>query len=293
MGSANDWLCNVVMAVLGAKLASKFRITAASWLLPYSYASIKEKCWQYGLRVCFKKGHSCVRKIVSYARWERKLVWRSVHRAWDIILKSSGCTCDVWSLNDASARLKRGLEHLCPNHSGRCHRCSSYSRVVLVSWLTQVNSSKSLVSPRRFVKPASCWMYSLKHMMMVMFLSYGHGRKEDGSVESAFCTQGRGSRGTFLSCCVLSSQACLSASRPWALQFFSYLGYLSVVFFQKLPHASPWGDRSVDGKEVSRAGSLKALAPTSHGTMQFFIFDSQMMWFSLARCFAGTVLLIS
>ena len=126
MGSANDWLCNVVMAVLGAKLASKFRITAASWLLPYSYASIKEKCWQYGLRVCFKKGHSCVRKIVSYARWERKLVWRSVHRAWDIILKSSGCTCDVWSLNDASARLKRGLEHLCPNHSGRCHRCSSY-----------------------------------------------------------------------------------------------------------------------------------------------------------------------
>ena len=112
--------------VLGAKLASKFRITAASWLLPYSYASIKEKCWQYGLRVCFKKGHSCVRKIVSYARWERKLVWRSVHRAWDIILKSSGCTCDVWSLNDASARLKRGLEHLCPNHSGRCHRCSSY-----------------------------------------------------------------------------------------------------------------------------------------------------------------------
>lgn len=120
---ANQWLCMFVMSVLGVKLAKRLHISKSSFLLPYVYVTIKEKCWRQAQRVCSKPLHSCVRKVVSYANWQRKRVWRSIHRAWETILKQCGKTNDVWSLHDASKRLKEDLKNLSPNPSGVCARC--------------------------------------------------------------------------------------------------------------------------------------------------------------------------
>ena len=42
-----------------------------NWL-PYSYFTVKSKCYKTEGRVCEKKGHSCVRKIVAYTKWPKR-----------------------------------------------------------------------------------------------------------------------------------------------------------------------------------------------------------------------------
>ena len=69
-----------------------------------------------------KPGHSCVRKIVSYARWPRRPLWRSLHRAWESILKHFGDTGDAWSLDDAARKLQQ-LHRLPLNPGGDCPIC--------------------------------------------------------------------------------------------------------------------------------------------------------------------------
>ena len=62
-------------------------------------------------------------KLFPNANWQRKRVWRSIHRAWETILKQCGKTNDVCCLHDASKRLKEDLKNLSPNPSGVCARC--------------------------------------------------------------------------------------------------------------------------------------------------------------------------
>ena len=122
---ANAWIISMLMRVLGAPLASKLGVRAASSVLPYCYVTIKSKCWSNGVRVCRKNGHSCVRKIVSYVKWPRRPLWRSVHRAWETILKHFGRTCDVWSMDGAAQKLQQ-LQQLPQNpdcERPTCCRC--------------------------------------------------------------------------------------------------------------------------------------------------------------------------
>ena len=119
---ANAWTLSMLFRVLGVPLASKLGLNAASSVLPYTYVTIKSKCWHNGIRLCTKPGHSCVRKIVSYARWPRRPLWRSLHRAWESILKHFGDTCDAWSLDDAARKLQQ-LHRLPQNPGGDCPTC--------------------------------------------------------------------------------------------------------------------------------------------------------------------------
>ncbi|OLP76138.1 hypothetical protein AK812_SmicGene43967 [Symbiodinium microadriaticum] len=119
---ANAWTLSMLFRVLGVPLASKLGLNAASSVLPYTYVTIKSKCWHKGIRLCTKPGHSCVRKIVSYARWPRRQLWRSLHRAWESILKHFGDTCDAWSLDDAARKLQQ-LHRLPQNPGGDCPTC--------------------------------------------------------------------------------------------------------------------------------------------------------------------------
>lgn len=122
----NVWLCKMMLLILGNDLSKKLRINTNTDLLPYMYVTIKQKCWSGNLRVCKKPGHSCVRKIVSYSMWPARATWRSIHRAWDTILKHCGNTCDAWSLQDASLKLRGNIAMLVPNPNNRCRRCKVY-----------------------------------------------------------------------------------------------------------------------------------------------------------------------
>ena len=123
--SANVWLLSLLCQVLGQSMVSKLGIRATSWVLPYCYVTIKSKCWFGGVRVCKKFGHSCVRKIISYAKWPRRRLWRSLHRGWETLLKHFGDTSDVWSLKDAAHQLKLMSKlpaNPWPSHP-KCCRC--------------------------------------------------------------------------------------------------------------------------------------------------------------------------
>ena len=123
--SANGWLLSLLCQVLGQSLASKLGLRAASWLLPLCYITIKGKCWFGGVRACRKLRHSCVRKIISYASWPRRRLWRSLHRGWETLLKHFGDTSDVWSLKDAAHQLQLMSSlpaNPWPSHP-RCCRC--------------------------------------------------------------------------------------------------------------------------------------------------------------------------
>ena len=128
--NANAWLCKLLLALLGDELAKKLRISADTDLLPYMYVTIKQKCWSGNMRVCTKEGHSCVRKIVSYSMWPARASWKSIHRAWDTILKHCGNTCDAWSLQDASTKLRSNIAMLLPNQNNCCHRCGAFQSSV-------------------------------------------------------------------------------------------------------------------------------------------------------------------
>ena len=120
---ANQWLCSMLYRVLGKKLFRRLGLGQMLWLLPYCYISIKSKCWHGPVHVCKKAAHSCVRKIISYASWPQRRRWRSLHRAWDFLLKEAGDSCDAFSLDDAATKLQVKLKSLPHNPSHACARC--------------------------------------------------------------------------------------------------------------------------------------------------------------------------
>ena len=126
VAEANSWVAGMLCRVLGKKLAKKLGVEPGSFVLPYSYGTLKSKCWtDTGMKFCRKRGHSCIRKIVSYFGWKKRNLWRSMHRAWDSILKHFGESCDTWSLSDASQRLRcmSSLPTVCPQGNNFCSRC--------------------------------------------------------------------------------------------------------------------------------------------------------------------------
>lgn len=121
---AESWCKITILRVLGPALFRKLNLLNATKLLPSTFMTFKAKCWTNGFRTCAKKSHSCMRKIVSYASWPKKHVWRSAHRALDTIIKTHGQTRDVWSLHDASFKLNEGLQALKQGRkSFECCRC--------------------------------------------------------------------------------------------------------------------------------------------------------------------------
>ena len=62
--------------------------------------------------------------------WPARASWKSIHRAWDTILKHCGNTCDAWSLQDASTKLRSNIAMLLPNQNNCCHRCGAFQSSV-------------------------------------------------------------------------------------------------------------------------------------------------------------------
>ena len=120
--AANAALCRKLLEILGDDLFKRVGLSMQFLLVPYVYGTMKSKCWNAGVKICQKSGHSCIRKIVSYFAWPKKHVWRSAHRALETIAKHFGDTRDTWSLADASERLRQGM-HSLTSSSGTCYRC--------------------------------------------------------------------------------------------------------------------------------------------------------------------------
>ena len=124
---ANQILIVRVSSILGATLCCRLGISTHSHLLPYVYCSIKSKCFWAGhkaQRICQQLRHSCARKICSYWKWPRRHLWRKVHRCIDLLIKHFSPGAETWGLDDASSRLKTGLQRLrSGTHPCICCRC--------------------------------------------------------------------------------------------------------------------------------------------------------------------------
>ena len=152
---ANGLLVTRLLGILGPKLARRFGIVSGVWLLPRGYVTIKSKCFAVGDKVgraCDKARHSCARKICSYSKWPKKLAWRRMNRAIDIVIKKVSPGAEVWGLDDAAQRLHKGLEKLKPSSSRNfCDRCSNV-KPALVGVVADANQFYEEVVPHTAVE---------------------------------------------------------------------------------------------------------------------------------------------
>ena len=91
--------------------------------LPVIKPLIKSKCFASGIgRSCTKPGHSCIRRVVSFAGNPCKSAWRRVSACISHMLKSTRISADVLDISEAPERLREGIKSL-PSLSCSCHRC--------------------------------------------------------------------------------------------------------------------------------------------------------------------------
>ena len=109
------------------RLSTRLGISPCIWLLPYVYCTIKSKCFQSGhksVRICKEIGQSCARKICSYVKWPRRIVWKRIHRCAELLVKKIRPGAETWGLRDAAKRLKDGLGFLQAGENPYlCTRC--------------------------------------------------------------------------------------------------------------------------------------------------------------------------
>jgi hypothetical protein len=98
VGDAHAW-CREVMFTLVPAVVQKFLfLRKYKSFLPYYYGTVKAKCFQNGKKTCSKVGHSCLRKVVSFAAWPFRKRWRVIHRGLETVLRRTGIGDEVWSL---------------------------------------------------------------------------------------------------------------------------------------------------------------------------------------------------
>ncbi|CAE7774416.1 unnamed protein product [Symbiodinium necroappetens] len=125
---ANSWCRAMLLALVPPLLHARMGITRRGWFLPYMYGTVKAKCFgsgpDAGKHVCNKPGHSCLRRIVSYATWKARRSWRAAGRALSFIAQSVLLTDEVPSLKQARPFMAEGLERLQPCREVHvCDRC--------------------------------------------------------------------------------------------------------------------------------------------------------------------------
>lgn len=150
---ANNLVVRRVLHMLGPGLSTRLGISPCTWLLPYVYCTIKSKCFLSGrksVRICKEIGHSCARKICSYVKWPRRVVWKRIHRCAELLVKEMRPGAETWGLRDAAKRLKDGLAFLQvgenPNLCARCC-CRKNALTVVVAdagqFYEEVSSEKA------------------------------------------------------------------------------------------------------------------------------------------------------
>lgn len=70
--TANNLCLDAILAMVPQHLLGFLGLKQGVWLIPFVYATIKSKCFSSTGRRCMKHGHSCVRKVISFATWPKK-----------------------------------------------------------------------------------------------------------------------------------------------------------------------------------------------------------------------------
>ena len=121
---ANTLCYELMLSLIPRNLLSFLGVKSNIWFLPYAYAMIKSKCFAETGRLCQTAGHSCVRKVISFASWPKKSCWRLVSRGLQMALQRGPLHWQVWSLKEAPRSLRRQLAGLIkPENPHVCHRC--------------------------------------------------------------------------------------------------------------------------------------------------------------------------
>ena len=160
-----------------------------------------------------KLDHSCARKICSYVKWPRRIVWKRIHRCAELLVKEMRPGAETWGLRDAAKRLKDGLAFLQvgenPNLCARCC-CRKNALTVVVAdagqFYEEVSSEKACFAVSNIVLEARLagWTH----------VAVGQQKSE----EELFCQQNPGARTALISgfplkiFFVLSSGLCVC---PW------------------------------------------------------------------------------
>ena len=128
---ANRKLIQTLLDYLPSSLCKFLKVDSRAWLLPRMYVTVKSKCYSGPpavRRSCSRGGHSCCRKVVSFAAWPGKLCWRMVSRGLETIAKHFGDGFEAWRLRDAPEMLRKRpsvLQTAEIPSLATCFRCSS------------------------------------------------------------------------------------------------------------------------------------------------------------------------
>jgi hypothetical protein len=122
---ANEWCLTVLHCLLTDRMKKFICFRRYRCVLPYTYGTFKAKCFRDGLHTCQRAGHSCMRKIVSFAGWPSRRRWRFVHKALETLVRSFVMSDEVWGLKDVckvmDSRMSTACAHTC--RSFTCGRC--------------------------------------------------------------------------------------------------------------------------------------------------------------------------
>lgn len=124
--AANNLCLDAILAMVPQHLLGFLGLKQGVWLIPFVYATIKSKCFSSTGRRCMKHGHSCVRKVISFATWPKKTCWRMVSRGLQIALQKSCSSWQVWRMKDAPHVLRQKVKGLvAPQNPLICCRCGT------------------------------------------------------------------------------------------------------------------------------------------------------------------------
>ncbi|CAK0845917.1 unnamed protein product [Prorocentrum cordatum] len=122
--SANDWCWSVLDELLTPSVKAFVCFHRYARVVPYMYGTVKSKCFRGGVRVCTRAGHSCLRKVVSFAAWPMRRRWRYIHRALETVMREYGGGDEVWSLREATQVMNARIQAARPTSVHRtCARC--------------------------------------------------------------------------------------------------------------------------------------------------------------------------
>ena len=117
-------------------------VKTQNWL-PYSYFTVKSKCYKAEGRVCENKGHSCVRKNCGVHSGRNEEAWRRAGRCIEKLVRVFRDGWEAWKLNTAPGEVRRGMNVLQSSENRRVRAVSNIERDGVVAWcVTQANSMR-------------------------------------------------------------------------------------------------------------------------------------------------------
>ena len=145
---ANEWCLTVLHCLLTDRMKKFICFRRYRCVLPYTYGTFKAKCFRDGLHTCQRAGHSCMRKIVSFAGWPSRRRWRFVHKALETLVRSFVMSDEVWGLKDVckvmDSRMSTACAHTC--RSFTCGRCGK-NKPPVVAFSADAGQFYETVSP--------------------------------------------------------------------------------------------------------------------------------------------------